>query len=201
MLFINETFDEQCCRWDNYSSSLSAFQKNRTGPSWRNPIAPDNPTTGNPLPCIWCGFDGAYNDENPSVWSAIHALTFNLPDYVSELQLQVLQSLPLWLRQHLSCPLCRSHVAEHLIGLGIPSSTRGEAWARFFWRAHNYVNEQSEVTRCGSQSCGWGVWHTPPVSESDCSGVYRYPWYLSYADATSLWRVAPVWPPPPHFGA
>ena len=37
-----------------------------------------------------------------SVWSLIHALTFNLPEVVSEMQLQVLQSLPLWLRQHLS---------------------------------------------------------------------------------------------------
>eukprot|EP00966_Prymnesium_polylepis_P045855 1061316-Prymnesium_polylepis.1 len=185
-LSIEETYGERCCRWDNYTSRLSPFQRNRTGASWRNPISPDDPHTGNAPPCVWCEFDGAYNDENPSIWSLIHALTFNLPEVLSEMQLQVLQSLPLWLRQHLSCPLCRSHIREHLIGLGIPSSTRGEAWARFFWRAHNFVNEQSEVTRCGSMSCGWGVWQTPPAYR--CSGVYRYPWFLTFADATAQWR-------------
>ena len=72
-------------------------------------------------------------------------------------------------------------------------------WARFFWRAHNYVNEQSEVTRCGSMSCGWGVWQTPPVAASSCSGVYRYPWYLTFTDATELWsgaRLPYPWDPP-----
>lgn len=31
---VRDTFDELCCRWDNYSSQLSAFQRNRTGPRW-----------------------------------------------------------------------------------------------------------------------------------------------------------------------
>ena len=35
---------------------------------------------GNPPPCVWCAFDGAYVDENPNIWYLIHALTFNLPE-------------------------------------------------------------------------------------------------------------------------
>lgn len=186
---ITETYNELCCKWDNYTESLSEFQRNRTGASFRNPVYPDDPVRGNSPPCVWCQFDGAYNDENPSIWSLIHALTFNLPDTVTEEQHQVLQSIPLWLREHLSCPLCRSHVAEHLIGLGVPQSHSGIAWARFFWQAHNYVNEQSEVTRCGSQSCGWGVWQTP--SAYICAGLYRNAWYTSFGDASVQWRIFP----------
>ena len=184
---VESTFDELCCRWKNYTDKLSAFQANRTGPSYRNPLNPHDPNNGNAPPCVWCSFDGAYNDENPSVWSLLHALTFNLPDVISAQQFHVLQSIPIWLRQHLSCPLCRSHIHEHLINLGIPQSHQGQDWARFFWRAHNYVNEQSEVTRCGSMACGWGVWNTPPAYK--CAGNYRYPWYLSFADATSQWQI------------
>ena len=137
---------------------------------------------------MWCSYDGAYNDENPSLWSLLHALTFNLPERVSMVELQVLESIPLWLRQHLSCPLCRSHVEEHLVELGMPASDHGgEAWARYFHRAHNVVNEQSEVTRCGSQSCGWGVWQTPPAYE--CAGSYRNPWFFTFADASDEWRL------------
>ena len=114
------------------------------------------------------------------------ALTFNLPDTVSEKQHQVLRSLPLWLREHLSCALCRSHIHEHLIELGIPDKRSGREWAGFYWKAHNYVNEQSEVTRCGSQSCGWGTWSTPPAYR--CAGVYRNAWFLTFADAAAQWR-------------
>ena len=185
-LEISQTYNESCCRWDNYTSRLSPFIRNRTGPSWRNPVDPADPVRGNPEPCVWCQFDGAYNDENPSIWSLIHATTFNLPNVITEPQYQVLQALPMWLRQHLSCPLCRSHIAQHLVGLGAPSSRFGKDWAFFFWRAHNYVNEQSEVTRCGSQSCGWGIWNTPPAQK--CAGVYRYPWYRSFSAATTQWR-------------
>ena len=69
--------------------------------------------------------------------------------------------MPVFLRQHLSCSLCRSHIKEHLIDLGVPTSRRGIDWAYYFWRAHNFVNEQSEVTRCGSMDCQWGSWNSP----------------------------------------
>ena len=187
-LTFEETLGEKCCTWSNYTDSLSDFQRNRTGPEWRNPTDPNHATEGNAPPCVWCTFDGAYNDENPSIWSTIHALTFNLPDTVSEGQHQVLQSLPLFLRQHLSCALCRSHIHEHLIELGIPRTRDGREWAYFYQKAHNYVNEQSEVTRCGSQSCGWGTWNTPPAYR--CAGVYRNNWFLTFADASSQWRSA-----------
>merc|ERR1719359_856437 len=98
---------------------------------------------GNPAPCIWCRFDGAFNDENPTVWSLIHALTFNLPDHITEHQWSALRAIPLWLREHLSCSLCRSNIKEHLIDIGIPASRSGAVWAEFFWSAHNFVNEQS----------------------------------------------------------
>ena len=183
---FNDTLGEVCCESDAYAAALSPWQKNRTGAEWRNPTEPADPAQGNAPPCVWCTFDGAYNDENPSIWSTIHALTFNLPDTVSEKQHQVLRSLPLWLREHLSCALCRSHIHEHLIELGIPDKRSGREWAGFYWRAHNYVNEQSEVTRCGSQSCGWGTWSTPPAYR--CAGVYRNAWFLTFADAAAQWR-------------
>merc|ERR1711934_66755 len=109
------------------------YQLNRTHASYRNPIDPKDPVKGNAPPCVWCQFDGAYNDENPSIWSLVHALTFNLPETVSEYQFQILQSLPLFLREHLSCPLCRAHITEHLIALAIPESRLSVDWARFFW--------------------------------------------------------------------
>jgi hypothetical protein len=186
-LDISMTYDEHCCLSPTYMASLSPFQFNRTRASWRNPRDPNNHVTGNSPPCVWCQFDGAYNDENPSIWSIIHVFTFNLDEVITELQYQVLRSLPLWLRQHLSCDLCRSHIHEHLIDLGIPKSRRGVDWAHFFWQAHNYINEQSEVTRCGSQSCGWGIWQTPPAYR--CAGTYRNPWFISFSDASMQWRV------------
>ena len=187
------------------------------------------------------------------VWSTLHALTFNLPDEISEAQYSVLRSLPVFLRQHLSCSLCRSHIKQHLIEvfyfnwgssrgckfphcdhsaissaegrcdilillshlfvclilrpsvcspptiirgpteytkLGVPTSRRGVDWAFFFWRAHNYVNEQSEVTRCGSMDCQWGSWNSPAAA-SLCSGVYRYPWFLDWSAANTMWMQTP----------
>jgi hypothetical protein len=186
-LTIESTYDELCCLWSNYSSQLSDFQRNRTHANFRNPLKPLDSQYGNAPPCLWCQFDGAYNDENPSVWSLIHALTFNLDATVSEYQFQILQSLPMWLREHLSCPLCRSHIQEHLIELGVPTTHSSVHWAKFFWQAHNFVNEQSEVTRCGSQSCGWGVWTTPPAYK--CAGVYRYPWFMPFEQANEQWRL------------
>jgi len=186
VLRVDETHDELCCNWDNYTAKLSEYQLNRTI-EFRNVLFPNDPVRGNPPPCVWCQFDGAYNDENPSVWSLLHALTFNLPETVSEQQYQVLRSIPLWLREHLSCSLCRSHIKEHLIELGVPESHMGVDWAHYFWRTHNVVNEQSEVTRCGSQSCGWGIWSTP--SANLCAGVYRNPWFFDFASATLQWRV------------
>ena len=63
-----------CCHWPNYTAALTPFQANRTGPSYRNPLHPDDPVMGNAPPCVWCQFDGAYNDENPSVWRLCHAI-------------------------------------------------------------------------------------------------------------------------------
>ena len=60
-LEISQTYNESCCRWDNYTSRLSPFIRNRTGPSWRNPVDPADPVRGNPEPCVWCQFDGAYS--------------------------------------------------------------------------------------------------------------------------------------------
>ena len=217
----------------------------------------------------------------------IHALTFNLPETVSEGQYSALRALPLFLREHLSCSLCRSHVKEHLIELGVPTSrkarrsamgrwiiydtdvidvtemmvvsrrdgigsaathhsrhdgiggdasfattmgrwqytVRGDGssahrhpvavssgsprrrrrrrrrhrrregfdWAFFFWRAHNYVNEQSEVTRCGDMDCQWGAWNSPSPKFL-CAGVYRYPWFLEWEKAATQWRIPRVNP-------
>jgi hypothetical protein len=187
VLDVSSTYGEACCTSAEYRAGLSPWQANRTGAEYRNPVHPTDPERGNAPPCVWCQYDGAYNDENPAVWSLLHALTFNLNDTITEPQFQVLQALPLWLKEHLSCALCRSHISEHLIGLGVPTDTRGVTWARYFWKAHNYVNEQSEVTRCGSQSCGWGIWQTPPANK--CAGVYRYPWFMPFADATTSWRI------------
>ena len=63
VLKVEETFERPCCRWANYTERLSPFQRNRTGASWRNPISPDDPLTGNAPACVWCEFDGAFNDE------------------------------------------------------------------------------------------------------------------------------------------
>ena len=64
-----------------------------------------------------------------------------------------------------------------------------EDWARFFWRAHNFVNEQTQVTRCGSQECGWGSWTTPAAAHEPV-GVYRNPWFMTYANAEKRWKHA-----------
>jgi len=189
-LTIESTYDELCCNWENYTAQLSQFQKDRTGASYRFPMDPNANEIGNAPPCIWCEFDSAYNDENPAIWSLVHALTFNLPEILTEKQFVLLSSLPMWLREHLSCPLCRSHIEEHLIDLGVPTSREGHDWARFFWQAHNFVNEQSEVTRCGSQSCGWGVWETPESYR--CAGSYRYAWYVPFEDARQQWLIEDI---------
>ena len=102
----------------------------------------------------------------------------------------MLSALPLFLRMHQSCDLCRSHLHEHLVELDIPGdSRRAEDWARFFWRAHNFVNEQTQVTRCGSQECGWGSWTTPAAAH-EAAGVYRNPWFMTYANAEKRWKHA-----------
>ena len=83
-----------------------------------------------------------------------------------------------------------SHLHEHLVDLDIPGdSRRAEDWARFFWRAHNFVNEQTQVTRCGSQECGWGSWTTPAAAHEPV-GVYRNPWFMTYANAEKRWKHA-----------
>ena len=88
------------------------------------------------------------------------------------------------------CDVCRSHLHEHLVELDIPGdSRRAEDWARFFWRAHNFVNEQTQVTRCGSQECGWGSWTTPAAAHEPV-GVYRNPWFMTYANAEKRWKHA-----------
>ena len=158
-------------------------------PPGRAPL-PNDAEYGNPPPCVWCAFDGAYVDENPNIWYLIHALTFNLPETLAPDQVGVLSALPLFLRMHQSCDLCRSHLHEHLVELDIPGdSRRAEDWARFFWRAHNFVNEQTQVTRCGSQECGWGSWTTPAAAHEPV-GVYRNPWFMTYANAEKRWKHA-----------
>ena len=46
-----------CCQWGNYTEQLSDFQAERQGASWRNPMHPANPETGNPPvgKCRWVG--------------------------------------------------------------------------------------------------------------------------------------------------
>ena len=182
--------DDVGTSYDTYSDQLSAFQRARGGPAFRNPLFPNDAEQGNPPPCVWCAFDGAYVDENPNIWYLIHALTFNLPETLAPDQVGVLSALPLFLRMHQSCDLCRSHLHEHLVELDIPGdSRRAEDWARFFWRAHNFVNEQTQVTRCGSQECGWGSWTTPAAAHEPV-GVYRNPWFMTYANAEKRWKHA-----------
>ena len=52
----------------------------------------------------------------------------------------------------------------------------------------DYVNEQSEVTRCGMQDCGWGPKTTTSVMDV-CAGVYKFPWFMTFRDASKLWTV------------
>ena len=49
---------------------------------------------------------------------------FNLPETLSPDQVGVLSALPLFLRMHQSCDLCRSHLHEHLVELDIPGDSR-----------------------------------------------------------------------------
>ena len=62
-------------------------------------------------------------------------------------------------------------------------------WGGRPWRAHNFVNEQTQVTRCGSQECGWGSWTTPAAAHEPV-GVYRNPWFMTYANAEKRWKHA-----------
>ena len=171
------------CDNEIYLSGLTDYQNALGGPEYRKPIPSDDKV--NPPPCIWTQYDWAYNDENPIIWSIIHTLTANLPKTISEKQKYVLRALPMFLRQYLSCDDCRSHIKEHLIDIGIPDSNDGFVWFRYFWRAHNFVNEQSAHTRCGSQDCGFS-WAYP---STECAGKYMYPWYLSLSDAWQEWRI------------
>ena len=177
-----DSSDVPCCLSRDYTAGLTRMQKSRGGAEFRDPSNPSN----NPAPCVYCSFDGAYNDENPSVWEVLHVLTFNLPRVVSDAQRDVLRAIAPFLREHLSCSLCRSHVNEHLIKPGTPTSYIGADWARHFWRAHNYVNEQSNVTRCGNQDCAWGPWSE---AASRCAGVYEHPWYMPFAEAKRQWAL------------
>ena len=46
-----------------------------------------------------------------------------------------------------------------------------------------------QVTRCGSQECGWGSWTTPAAAHEPV-GVYRNPWFMTYANAEKRWKHA-----------
>ena len=50
-------------------------------------------------------------------------------------------------------------------------------------------HEQTQVTRCGSQECGWGSWTTPAAAHEPV-GVYRNPWFMTYANAEKRWKHA-----------
>ena len=136
-----------------------------------------------------CQNSGAFSDENPALWSLIHFLTFNLPERVTSAQYEVLRALPLWLREHLSCSMCRSHVQDHLISSGIPTSKDGTVWAWYYWRAHNIVSEASEVTRCGSMDCDYGADQTSPNPKWQCPGLYKHSWFMDFGDAKRLWTL------------
>lgn len=185
----------QCCERDNYTKSLSQFQKERGGAYFRNPTPPATAAQGNAPSCVWCQNDGAFNDENPVIWNLLHFFTFNLPERVSDTQYDLLRALPLWLREHLSCSLCQSHIQEHLIADGIPTSHDGVVWAWYFWRAHNIVSEMSEVTRCGSMNCNYGAFMNPSPAWQ-CPGVYRYPWFMDFETAREQWMVGATQPEP-----
>ena len=45
------------------------------------------------------------------------------------------------------------------------------------------------MTRCGSQECGWGSWTTPAAAHEPV-GVYRNPWFMTYANAEKRWKHA-----------
>jgi len=175
--------DVPFCDDENYINQLKDYQKENGKADYRAPI-PNNGKENAP-PCIW-GSDYAYNDEGPSCWSLLHTLTANLPTIITDEQKEALRLIPMYLRQELSCGDCRSHIREHFIDIGIPNSNFGFEWFKYFWRAHNYVNEQTAHTRCGeNMDCG-----LPWAFDSNiCMGKYKYPWYMSLSDAFSQWKI------------
>lgn len=131
------------------------------------------------------------------MWNLIHFLTFNLPERISETQYDLLRVLPLWLREHLSSPRCQSHVQEHFIKDGIPTSKDGIVWAWYFWRAHNIVSEMSEVTRCGSMNCNSETGYITIQNPMwQCPGLYKYPWFMDFETARELWMLGATEPKP-----
>ena len=101
----------------------------------------------------------------------------------------MLSALPLFLRMHQSCDLCRSHLHEHLVELDIPGDSRRAEDRGASSGAPQLRQRQTQVTRCGSQECGWGSWTTPAAAHEPV-GVYRNPWFMTYANAEKRWKHA-----------
>lgn len=172
------------CDDPQYVASLTDYQKANGGPDYRAPI----PANGkkNAPPCLWKNFDTAYNDEGPSIWSLIHTITANLPERLSDKQVEALRTIPMYLRMYLSCGTCRGHIKEHLIDIGIPTSNRRDDWFRYFWRAHNFVSEQTAHTRIGENTDGGLPW---ACDAQGCAGKYVYPWFMPLSEAYKQWRI------------
>ena len=45
------------------------------------------------------------------------------------------------------------------------------------------------LDQCPSQECGWGSWTTPAAAHEPV-GVYRNPWFMTYANAEKRWKHA-----------
>ena len=43
------------------------------------------------------------------------------------------------------------------------------------------------LDQCPSQECGWGSWTTPAAAHEPV-GVYRNPWFMTYANAEKRWK-------------
>jgi len=167
-----------------YLSQLSDEQKEKGGPDYRAPIPKEDKSDA--PPCIWTSVDFAYNDEGPAIWSLLHTLTANLPEQITSSQKEMLRMIPMYLRLVMSCGWCRSFFRPSLIDIGIPDSSNGIDWFKYFWRAHNYVNEHASHTRCGENtSCGTS-WE---YFSSECAGKYKFPWFMSLSDAYQQWHI------------
>lgn len=172
------------CDDPTYLASLTDYQRANGGADYRAPIPADGKR--NAPPCLWKSSDTAYNDEGPSIWSLLHTITANLPETISQEQKEALRRIPMFLRMYLSCGDCRGHIKEHLIDIGIPDSSSRDDWFRYFWRAHNYVNEQTAHTRAGENTDAGLPW---ACETKECAGKYVYPWFMPLETAYAQWKI------------
>jgi hypothetical protein len=177
------------CEDPKYLQTLTDYQRESGGCDYRAPVQDieinEKLNLKNAPPCLYQG-DFAYNDEAPSIWCLLHTITANLPEVLSLEQKEALETIPSFLQQYLSCGTCRGNIRNHLFRVSMPKSYFRNDWFKFFWQVHNYVNNQTAHTRCGTNtSCG-----LPWAIESDtCAGKYKFPWFLPFSDALKQWTI------------